>query len=328
MAASNRTLAILDVGHGNCAVLRDSRGTIVIDTGPGSGLLEYLAEQKITRLELVLLSHADKDHIGGLAQLLAAKTVSIGRICLNTDSAKGSELWDDLLYELNQADNRGELQFEVSLARDVSGRFDQGDVRVEILGPSKYLAGRGPGSTDRQGRPLTSNSVSAVIRLTRKGVPIALLPGDLDEVGLDDLVANGVDAKAPLVVFPHHGGKGGTGDQTAFIQKLCAAIAPSTVVFSVGRGHQKHPLPAVILALRKNLKTVRVVCTQLNEHCATKIPTADPTHLAGVFARGREARHCCGGTIVIALDDPAKLSPDGGAHTAFIKTDAPTALCR
>lgn len=328
MAATVRTLAILDVGHGNCTILRDTSGTVVIDAGPGSGLLEYLAEQRITRLELVLLSHADMDHIGGVAQLLAAKTVSIGRVCLNTDSAKGSDLWDDLLYELDQADNRGELKFEVALARDDSGRFDQGEVHVEILGPSKYLAGRGPGSTDRQGRPLTSNAVSAVIRLSQKGVPIAVLPGDLDEVGLDDLLAHGVDAKAPLVVFPHHGGKGGAGDQTAFVQKLCAAIAPSTVVFSVGRGHQKHPLPALILALRKNIKTVRIVCTQLNEHCANKIPAADPTHLANVFARGREARHCCGGTILIALNTPTKLMPDGGAHTNFINSDAPTALCR
>lgn len=151
MAAPVRTLAILDVGHGNCAVLRDSRGTTVIDAGPGSGLLEYLAEQQITRLELVLLSHADTDHIGGLAQLLAAKTVSIGRVCLNTDSAKGSELWDDLLYELNQADNRDELDFEVALVRDDSGRLDHGEVHIEILAPSKYLAGQGAGTNTRTG---------------------------------------------------------------------------------------------------------------------------------------------------------------------------------
>ena len=328
MTAPIRTLAILDVGHGNCAVLRDSRGAVVIDAGPGSGLLEYLVEQNINRLELVLLSHADMDHIGGLAQLLAAKTVSIGRVCLNTDSAKGSEIWDDLLYELNQADNRKELTFEIALARDDSGRFDQGEVHIEVLGPSKYLAGRGAGSTDRNGRPLTGNALSAVIRLSQGGVPLALLPGDLDEIGLDDLLANGVDPKAPLLVFPHHGGKGSAGDQVAFVQKLCAAIAPSTVVFSVGRGHQKHPLPAVILALRKNIKTVRIVCTQLTEHCANKTPSADPTHLAKVFARGREARHCCGGTILIALDDPNKMFPDSGLHSNFIKNDAPTALCR
>src|SRR5689334_18389112 len=113
-----RTLAILDVGHGNCAVLRDDKGVLVVDAGPGSGLLQYLSDKHIRHVDVLLLSHADKDHIGGAAQLLASKTVTVGRVCLNTDSAKGSEIWDDLLYELNRADSAGGLKFEVSLVHD------------------------------------------------------------------------------------------------------------------------------------------------------------------------------------------------------------------
>lgn len=328
MDSPPRTLAILDVGHGNCAVLRDTRGVVVFDAGPGSGLLEYLTEEKITRIEAVLLSHADTDHIGGLAQLLAAKTVSIGRVFLNTDSAKGSAIWDDLLFELNAADNAKELEFEVALVRDDSGGFDQGDVHIEVLAPSKYLAGRGAGSTDRQSRTLTSNSLSAVIYLSQKGAPLALLPGDIDELGLDDLIANGVGRKAPVLVFPHHGGKSGVSDQNTFIKKLCNLVGPSTVIFSVARGRSKHPMPAVIVALRKHVSTARIVCTQLSEHCANKIPGANPTHLANVFAQGREGRRCCGGTFLLHLDDAAKSLPDLTLHAKFIKTDAPTALCR
>jgi competence protein ComEC len=327
MAAPDRSLAILDVGHGNCAVLRDRRGVVVIDAGPGSGLLEFLTEHKITNVDVILLSHADKDHIGGVAQLLASKTVRIGRVCLNTDSAKGSDLWNDLLYELSQADNRKELKFDVSLARDDSGQFDQGEVHIEILGPSKYLAGRGAGSTDRQGRLLTSNSLSAVIRLTQNGKPIALLPGDVDEIGLDDLLGNAVEAKAPLLVYPHHGGRGGA-DHKVFIEKICQAFAPAMVVFSVARGRPKHPLPTVIKFLRQQLKSMRIVCTQLTEHCASRIPGTDPKHLANVFAQGRETRSCCGGTIVIALDDVDNLLPNGVLHRTFINSEAPTGLCR
>ena len=68
-------LAILDVGHGNCAVLTDSKGIVVIDTGPGSALLEYLSEKNIKTIDVVLISHADQDHIGGLIQLLFSKSV-------------------------------------------------------------------------------------------------------------------------------------------------------------------------------------------------------------------------------------------------------------
>ena len=175
---------------------------------------------------------------------------------------------------------------------------------------------------------MTSNSVSAVILLSQKGTPIAVLPGDLDEVGLDDLLAEKVNAKAPLLVFPHHGGKAGGGTSNSFIQKLCAAVSPGIVVFSVGRGRPQHPLPAVVQTLRQQIRAVRIVCTQLTEHCANKLPTADPTHLASVFAKGREGRRCCGGSVLIKLDGTPALFPDLALHQAFIKTDAPTALCR
>src|SRR5438034_932161 len=111
MARDKRSLAILDVGHGNCAVLVDSKGVAVIDAGPGSALLEYLAEQKIGHIEVVLISHADEDHIGGLIALLDAMTVTVARVCLNPDASKGTKTWDSLLAVLNQADIRGKLDF-------------------------------------------------------------------------------------------------------------------------------------------------------------------------------------------------------------------------
>ena len=127
--------------------------------------------------------------------------------------------------------------------------------------------------------------------------------------------------------YPHHGGKGGA-DHKVFIEKLCAAFSPTMVVFSVARGRPKHPLPSVIQLLRQQLKSVRIVCTQLTVHCASRIPANDPNHLANVFSQGRETRSCCGGTIVIALDGAGSLSPQDTQHFAFIKSEAPTALCR
>jgi beta-lactamase superfamily II metal-dependent hydrolase len=35
-------LTVLDVGHGNCAVLRDERGTVIFDAGQGDTLVEFL----------------------------------------------------------------------------------------------------------------------------------------------------------------------------------------------------------------------------------------------------------------------------------------------
>lgn len=77
-----RSLSILDVGHGNCAVIRDTKGIVVIDTGAGSALLEYLRQERILQIDVLILSHADKDHIGGLVGVLASNEIKVRRICL------------------------------------------------------------------------------------------------------------------------------------------------------------------------------------------------------------------------------------------------------
>ncbi len=327
MTTAQPALAILDVGHGNSAVLIDTKGVVVIDTGLGSALLEYLTEVGIGRIDVILLSHADEDHIGGLLAILGSGKFEIGRVRLNTDSSKGTTIWDDVLYELGKLQTAGKIDFEVSLVTNQSGEYDQGEVRIEILAPSRYLAGKGPGSQDRQGRAITTNSISAVIRLLRKGQPIAIFPGDLDDVGLQNLLEEKVDVRAAVMVFPHHGGRPGLADVGSFAQTLCQLVSPRSVVFSIGRGRFNTPQPDSVAAVRRTVPDVRIACTQLSEHCAASLPERNPAHLNNVFARGREFRRCCAGTILLDLDQPGSVLPLQTDHAAFISIAAPTALC-
>ena len=129
---------------------------------------------------------------------------------VNPDAVlQGSKIWDDLLYELNHLDQEGSLDFQPSLTREDSGAYDQGSVEIRVLAPNKYLAGKGPGSRDRRGRRIRTNTLSAVLRLSEGGKPLALFPGDLDEIGLANLDCPAEDLNAPLLVFPHHGGRVG-----------------------------------------------------------------------------------------------------------------------
>jgi beta-lactamase superfamily II metal-dependent hydrolase len=329
-AASDLTLTILDVGHGNSAVLNEHGTVIVIDTGPKSSLLEYLREQGIKKIDTVLVSHADQDHIGGLVGLIASGLFQVDCIRLNTDSLKGSAIWNDLLYELSRLSSAGELDFKPSLTASDTGEFDRGAVQIEVLGPSTYLAGKGPGSTDRHGRRLRTNSVSAVIRISENGEPIALLPGDLDEIGLDDLIDHGAEMSASILVFPHHGGKTGSAEiAEEFSRRMCEMVSPSTVVFSIGRSKRfLHPKPEIVYTVRESLGDVRIMCTQLSEHCAGFLPMESPEHLNVVFSQGREARRCCAGTIIVDLSSPYTILPSEVAHQNFISIAAPESLCR
>lgn len=330
MPPTDSTLSIVDVGHGNCAVLVDTDGVVVIDAGAGTALLEFLEQEGIEKVDVVLISHADKDHIEGLVALIASQKYEVGVIRINSDALKDSKLWDDLLFSLNKAFFAGAVQFNVSLTVADSGSFDRGDVHLEILAPDPYIAGRGPGSTDRDGRRLTSNSISAVIRLVKDQTPIALLTGDLDEVGLDNLLNNNLNCTAPLLVFPHHGGKPGSGDMATFTKKLVDLVRPETVIFSVRRGGQtNNPQPEIVRAVRENLRDVRIACTQLSKRCAATVPANQPTHLAAKYAQGRHGNGCCGGTFVINLSEAGRpFLPVMQEHSDFISANAETALCQ
>lgn len=327
-APLRRHLCILDVGHGNSTVLiAGEESVVVVDVGRQSALSEFLLHQGITHIDSIYLSHADADHIGALAGILATQQVSIDRVFLNSDAAQGSKTWEDLAYELNRAHEAGALEPIVGL---VKGRTEDlpGDVCLRVLGPSLYLATRGAGSTHRLGGRIQTNSISAVISITVAGATLALLPGDLDSVGLQDLLENGIDISAPVLVYPHHGGRpGGSMDTGSFAGALLAAVDPKLVIFSIGRGHYATPNPTTVRAVRDMAPDARIVCTQLSEHCSQKLPDQCPTHLAPVFARGGASKACCGGTVVVPLDDLAAILPPATSHREFIRTHAETALC-
>ena len=319
------TLAVLDVGHGTSVVLFSGNDVAVFDTGTGGGLLEFPEQQRVTRIRMVVLSHADRDHVGGLVGLLAANTVEIERVILNTDSLKDSATWDDLLYELDARHRAGKIVFDTKMT--VGDRETLGAVTALVAAPSPYLSAKGPGSTDRSGRRISSNSISAVIRLCNAAGPIALLTGDPDSVGLEDLLRTEGACDAPVLVFPHHGGGTGTADVEGYVSRLIERVRPRVVVFSIGRSRGETPDPAVVRHLRQAAPDARIICTQLSWHCAKSLPAFAPPHLSPAFALGRCDHACCGGTILIPLQDAAGIAPGLDDHRAFISTAAESPLC-
>ena len=205
-------------------------------------------------------------------------------------------------------------------------------MKVEVLAPGKALAATGPGSETKDGKRLTTNSVSCVIHLSQNGQAIAVLPGDIDDVGLTDLVRrnskSGRVLDAPLLVYPHHGGLSGSGDPTDFAKKICDVFNPDTVIFSTGRGKHGTPRPKVVEAIRRSVRDLRIACTQLSEHCSDDLPDGEPDHLLPLYADGRQNRSYCAGTMLIDLDSVDTLLPLRDDHQAFVTTIAFEALCQ
>ena len=189
----------------------------------------------------------------------------------------------------------------------------------------------GPGSKDRDGERITSNSISAVILVCFAGRRVALITGDLDKVGLKHLVETNPSLAADVLVFPHHGGlAGGSGPTAAdFARELTSAVNPQCVAISLGRGSYANPRPEIVDGMRQGAPGTRIACTQLSKQCASNLPIQEPTHLLPLFARGAESRSCCAGTMRIELEEGSVILPDTAAHKAFISIVASqTALCR
>jgi len=319
------SLAVLDVGHGNCAVVSSNQEVVVVDAGPTkAGLLDYLREAGFESIKTILISHADADHITGLRTIISEGSIKVDKVRLNTDSMKGTKEWDDLLWELDQ---NPEIDFQPSLTSSQAESYDIGSIKIEIVAPSAYLAGKGPGSVDRKKRNITTNSVSAVIRISLGDNPVALITGDIDEVGLANLVESSGNANAPIVVFPHHGGKSGTDKLDNFARQICDVVSPKVVIFSIGRGKYNTPRPEIVKVIKEYSEDIRIICTQLSEHCLADLPSAEPEYLDRTFSKGRECRKCCAGSIIIDLGDTSNIHPSVSEHQAFITSSAPSALC-
>lgn len=321
------TVSILDVGHGNCAVLIDDK-VVVIDAGPGTTLLDFLEKEGIKEVGTVLISHADEDHIKGLVSLLESQTVTLQLVRINSDALKGSPTWNDLTFLLDEANKAGNLRFDVGLTTNQTGDFDTAAIKIEILAPSPGLAAKGPGSHDHKRRKLTSNSSSAVVRLLREGRPLLLLPGDIDGIGLANLLESNSDISAEIAVFPHHGGGPASTNLSTFAKAFCTASKATKLIFSIGRGKYDTPRPEIVAAVRSIGPQIRILCTQLSEHCASQSPGTDPVHLSDKVSKGREFRKCCAGTISLILaEKDTSILPILEAHMDFIARSAPTALC-
>lgn len=319
-------VTILDVGHGNAAVLRCGGGTVVVDAAPGVTLPNELERTSTRHLEHLVLSHADKDHIGGAVGLLSG-SLSVGTLWFNPDAVKQTDVFDDLralAFNLHEA---GRIQVSTNLNSGARAALSLEGMDVDVVHPDILGASTGPRPSGHRHGSATANSVSAVLRVVVQGAGEVLLCADLNAEGLRTLLSRGIDLSARVLVFPHHGGRSG-GDDRAFARELCAAVSPEIVIFSLARGGFLNPQPDIVAGVRDAIPSAHIACTQLSARCQPNDVREEPSHLAPRPAAGRAGIACCGGSLVIAAGDAREDLPQLSRHAAFITDAVPTPLCR
>ncbi|MBN1328042.1 MAG: MBL fold metallo-hydrolase [Candidatus Heimdallarchaeota archaeon] len=260
----NPTLTILNVGHGNAAVLHDSEGIIIFDTGPRAHVLRYLNHMKAFKVNALLLSHADSDHIGGANSLLLSEEISINAVFLNPDSTKKTEAFKQLRYALLEAEKRKSTKIDSNLTTSTS--LPKSEVKIEILYPHVIAALVGVGGKDISGNPFNSNSLSAAIRVSYGSEASVLLGGDIEFSCLNEWKNRSIEPISKVLVFPHHGGlPSGCTDEDAciFAFQITKVVNPEFIVFSIHRNKFNLPRDGVLKAIISYSERIFFACTQL-----------------------------------------------------------------
>ena len=323
-------LIILDVGQGNCTLLRNTEGTIVIDCPPGITLIETLTELKIQEISHLLISHADKDHIAGIHTLLRSKEIKVQYVHINPESNRNTKEWNRLKSSLKDAKERYGLKPIIQLTTSTTNLIQTGDVKIDVIAPAFDLVLKGgSGTLDDSGSLLNSNSMSAVVAFSHNDHRIALSTGDLDEIGLENLLMENPNLESDILIFPHHGGRPSSKNNgIEFTKKLCDLVQPKLVIFSNGRGHYDHPFKEIVDTVIATVPNVHILCTQLSRNCSQVNLTDLSDHLHSLPAKGRSTKSCCGGTVVVKINGKeTTYAPEVKAHKNFIGAKVSTPLC-
>lgn len=249
---------VIDVGQGDATAIRTPRGHwILIDAGPRTPSYDagrqrvtpYLLARGARRIDVLLLTHPDADHVGGAQWLWHA--FDIGAV-LDPAIATGKDIYTDVL---EAARSHGTRWMAAREGREI--RVD--DVVLRVLAPSDSFLDH----------PHDSNDLSAVVRL-EYGSFGALFLGDAP-TGVEDAVVErfGPGVRSQVIKVGHHGSRTSTGDS------LLNAVRPVLALVSVGRHNRYgHPAPVVIGRLAEH--GVRILRTDLDGSIEVRVRPGAP----------------------------------------------------
>lgn len=221
----------LDVGQGDAILIKTPAGqNILIDGGRDKTVLRRLAEHLPwfdRQLDLVILTHPDDDHSGGLAAVAGRFKIKKFVYTAVADESPG--------YLASLAEIKKQGIPSVIVDRPQIINFSPNS-RLEILSPIESLAGQAPQNI---------NDSSIVSRLVY-GQTTLLLTGDIEAGEEEQLLADEAPVSAKALKISHHGSDSGTGE--AFLSR----VKPEIAIISVGADNNfGHPNRRILKRLER-----------------------------------------------------------------------------
>jgi len=215
-------ISYLDVGQGDSALIEFPQGKVMIIDGGGAFrdfdlgrivVAPYLWNRRIHRIDYLVATHPQQDHLGGLNYLL--NKFEIGEVWTN-GSRRDSALFVEFLQALSRKGLKERQMFRNKDALEIDGW------RVWVLNPIEAA-----GNSTEDYRSKADNDRSIVLRL-ENGQDSFLFTGDIEAEAERTLVALEENMKSRVLKVPHHGGRGSLDE--GFLKR----VDPEIAVISVG----------------------------------------------------------------------------------------------
>ena len=222
------TITCIDVGQGDSIFIRNRSGCCLIDAGSSDvngisryRILPFLRSQAVSHLDLLILTHADGDHMNGMQDLVTDSVLTIGALVLSGASAA-----DPALAGLIAAAEAKGIPVRILQAGD---SWDLGSSHFTCLYPNE--------EETRRFAAEDKNETSLVIRMQGEAYT-ALFTGDLGEAGEQELLQDSRLAPADVLKVGHHGSRYSSGSD------FLAALSPDIGLISCSASNRYgHPHP-------------------------------------------------------------------------------------
>lgn len=222
----NMTVHFIDVGQGDSIFIQAPNGkTMLIDggvKGAGKDLVAYLKAQGVKRLDYVVATHPDADHIGGLIAVL--NSISIKEF-IDSGKVHTSQTYEEMLTLIRDKN----IRFTVP---NLGDKFVLDDnLNIEVIAVDENAS--------------DNNDASIVLRVVYQNISF-LLMGDADHGVERELLQKGIDVQATILKAGHHGSN--TSSSAEFID----AVSPLATILSYGQDNKYgHPHAEVIDILQQ-----------------------------------------------------------------------------
>lgn len=246
-------VSYIDVGQGDATLISKGNFHMLIDAGKnekGTTVVEYLKNNKISKLDVLVGTHPDSDHIGGMDDVL--ENIPVDTVYL-PEAKKETKTYRDVETVLEQKGKEAQMP-------EVGKNYTyDNNVVIRFLGPQKDYK--------------DANDNSFVVQLAY-GENRFLFMGDAEEEAEKDILKRSYDLECDVLKVGHHG------SYTATSDGILQESNPTYAVISCGEGNSYgHPHAEVLSKLEEDdvqiyrtdtMGTIVAVSDGTNVHLSTE----------------------------------------------------------